>query len=91
MTPPRCLMTMPPDRRQCPAPACSPAGLCRGCLSAAAAEYARLSGPRSVESGGSPASVSSRDLCTRCGSWRHSVAECPTWADIRKPERGRAA
>jgi hypothetical protein len=64
----------------------TPFGLCFACLSAAADEHARLSPPADVPLSAVPAgakrddgklcSVRVGDLCGRCGSWRHSRAEC---------------
>jgi hypothetical protein len=85
-------VTASPRRQSCalcPAPPASPFGLCARCLSEAADEHAHLV-PRAADPGGSPALVNVRDLCPRCGSWRHPVAACPTWADVA-PETGRAA
>jgi len=90
VTAPRCLMSLPPDRRACPDPAASPLGLCWRHLAEAAAEHARLAGPRPADRDGDPrpCAVPVRELCRRCGSWRHRAAECPTLADA---EEGLAA
>jgi hypothetical protein len=63
---------VPPKCALCPAPPASAFGLCDRCLSAAAAEHALIT----PESGRRPDSVQVRDLCSRCGSSRHSRATC---------------
>ena len=67
----------PPSCALCPARPTTPFGLCRECLAAAAAEYARLC-QRPAPDDSRPSSVRVRDLCGRCGSWRHRRAECPS-------------
>jgi hypothetical protein len=67
---------VPPSCALCPAPPTTPFGLCRECLAAAAAEYARLSQRPVAPDDGRLASVHVRDLCGRCGSWKHLRAEC---------------
>jgi hypothetical protein len=65
----------PPSCVLCPARPTTPFGLCRECLAAAAAEYARLS-QRPAPDDSRPSSVHVSDLCGRCGSWKHLRAEC---------------
>ena len=60
----------------CGTTAASPLGLCLGHLQAAADELARLT-PRPAPPGdGPPSSVAFRDLCRRCGSYRHETKSC---------------
>jgi hypothetical protein len=67
---------LPASCALCAAPAASPLGLCPDCLSAAAAEHARLS-PRAPElEDGRPASVPFAALCPRCGRSGHDVRRC---------------
>ena len=53
-------------------PPATPLGLCSQCLAAAAAEHVLIT----PVSGRRPDSVQVRDLCSRCGSSRHSRATC---------------
>ena len=68
------------------APPATQFGLCLACLAAAVAEHARLT-PRTGDPGdaagngvnrddGRLSSVPARDLCSRCGSWKHRRTEC---------------
>jgi hypothetical protein len=53
-------------------------GLCRAHLAEAADELARLT-PRTADPDDPrPSAVHARDLCGRCGSWKHRRAECPS-------------
>ena len=67
---------LPPSCALCPARAETPFGLCRGCLRAAADEYARLTPQAPVPDDGRPASVPYAAICRRCGSNRHGTAGC---------------
>ena len=72
------------------APPATRLGLCFACLAAAVAEHARLSpstpAPGDDQVSTAPAtaarddgrlsSVHVRDLCSRCGSWKHRRSEC---------------
>jgi hypothetical protein len=66
----------------CTASPASPLGLCRSHLEAAAAELGRLTPRPALLGGAPPSAVAFRDLCQRCGSWRHGEADCPTLADV---------
>lgn len=61
----------------CQAPPASPLGLCLACLSAAAAEHARLVPRIGVDTERRPSGVRYSDLCRRCGSYRHPATRCP--------------
>jgi ribosomal protein S14 len=54
------------------APPATPLGLCRECLSAAAAEHTVIT-PASDRR---LSAVQYRDLCRRCGSSRHPISGC---------------
>ena len=84
--PPRPRSRPAPSCRLCrKTPPATTFGLCVPCLAAAAAEHAKVSlGPAVPDDAdrppgrgdGRPSSVHVRDLCGRCGSWRHLQAEC---------------
>jgi len=66
--PPRCAL--------CPARPETPFGLCIGCLRAAADELARITPRPADRDDPRPSAIAFRDLCARCGSWKHPASGC---------------